>query len=53
MLVPCKTCESKIAKTALSCPHCGAHDPNNVLLRGVLTVIGGVIFFILFAKYGP
>jgi RNA polymerase subunit RPABC4/transcription elongation factor Spt4 len=43
-LIPCKTCEATIAKSAQKCPHCGASQ-QSLAVRSLL--IGLLIVFAL------
>lgn len=49
-MTSCKTCGAEIAKSAKSCPHCGAKNKNRKSLGIVLVVLG--IFLIVGALTG-
>lgn len=44
-MVKCKTCGTEIAKTAKTCPKCGAKQKKHTVLGIVLVVFGLIIFF--------
>ena len=43
-LIKCKSCGADIAKSAKTCPHCGAKNKKNTAL-GIILVIVGVLLF--------
>ena len=43
MMTKCKTCGEEIAKSAETCPHCGAKNKKNSLFASIISVIIGLI----------
>ncbi|BAU27649.1 hypothetical protein DFP93_102103 [Aneurinibacillus soli] len=53
-MVPCKVCKKEVAKSAITCPHCGAKlkmHPAGKFFIGCLGIIGITICALLFYLY--
>ncbi|WP_422664942.1 hypothetical protein [Aneurinibacillus uraniidurans] len=60
-MVPCKVCKKELAKSAITCPHCGAklkmHPAGKFFIGcsvgclGIIVIIACVVLFIPYVSY--